>query len=66
MKNKLFFCIFFISNLIFSQTEIELNNKGIEEAKNNRLEMAIYYFNQSIQENPNYAKAYSNRGKVNA
>lgn len=53
-----------ISGSCFAQTESELNEQGIEAAKNNRFETAIDYFNQAIQKNPDYARAYFNRGNV--
>jgi len=64
IMKKILFGLLLISGNIFAQTESELNEKGIEAAKGNQFETAIDYFNQAIQKNPGYARAYFNRGNV--
>ena len=61
------FCLFGCSRVLnngISKDSLELNKKAIEEAKSGDRQAALADFNKAITLSPNFARAYSRRGRL--
>jgi len=64
LKIFIFITIFVVlnSSLLFAETALQYLYDGNEDQKVGNLDQAIYEYSKAIDMNPNFAKAYDNRG----
>lgn len=61
------FCLFGCSKALksgISKDSVTINNKAIEEVKSGDRQAALADFNKAINLDPNFARAYSHRGRL--